>query len=1457
MYFTKQLLLVSSSAAIHLEYLYNAQGHNLDGIGRFMIFLRCLNVLSGYRTTRLRWIFLIRANLPVPIPLAIWTQFQPKPQFLLIKVLVLIFICSVVRHVKTQCFPTPDVTPRPTDPQLPTLPGDFETRVEANIQDKGFSMTAREYFSDLENKATVKLIRDGDITTLLFDYANNQLFYVKDNRCQIGNLSADPNTMLFGDDMVKGVPHIVTTRAALHFLKSNGQVYKGTAVVRGITTDHWQTCLQWPKLNSTFILDYYFTTTSWVDPVAFPQIPVRAVATGTQILGSGRAVNFTHTYEYVDFWPQITTDSNVFETPNGVICFGRVKTKPVPTLSTKYHYRTEIITSEEDSIVTSDVWYDDDYKLVRYDYKNLSPIPPVYTMNPLTEIHDFNTGVRYIRDQISGNCTILPISTSSFDSYEAHGTFSANSSKIVHLKNPMQLFYLDDSYAYVGTKKARGVLCDVFSSFRTDFKISGVKANATFEYYFLTKIYTEHPDDGSTNPADIPYMLIIYLTSFGDMSVIYNILDFDNGHPDMSVFDVTSCYSNQSSLQFKVRFPGSYSPYTNLQIKQGAQSAFVLNANVSNIRIQNVQLQYDYSNVYVIATLLDRSPPSSQFTLVSRKSIEQVGDQTYGYVGNVKDCARYCIESVDFVCNSYEWCSGDQDNNCRLSRRHIGDGSVLHESTCDHYSRTVNGPLVREIDVYQAYTNLRQAVYNNMLQVPAYEADMTTTYYDAVDIEILFGWLSPDPFPAIDSQFSYLLEIVVPDVQMAYEAHIWYDYTYKLVRYDMATSPPGGKFNTGNPMSYINDFNTGLSYTIDKTFGNCSITPVLNNTFDSDPNRRDALKNGAYVVQMKNPLEFFDVDNVYKYTGQKTIRGILCIVFETITEEFRLQGVSAKFTSRLQFYFAYDVWKTTPSGSSIPVQSQPIRMDVSSEEIGLFLTYNFFDFNLQDPDLTNFDITPCFDGAGKREFLIRFPGSYHPTLDDNAKVFLKTAQIQLAEASMASPIRFQRTELTYDTNYIYLIGTVVNVAPFIVDFTKTSSKSNPHRSDATYTQVKSESDCATMCRAESNFPCESFDYCSATSTCLLSKEHIDDGPLLTSSTICDHFSRTVNSTDMVQPSLDVVMMKLNDAVYKGSFQIPVLVGDNTTIYIADKIRDNLIRANRDPTSSQVLGHFNVAKNNILAVKHTDYVAGISVDECADACLTEMTYDCLSFDFCYKTGDCLLYKVHPDAQPTSLSPHDFCDLYSRTYLDRYTPSPGMVIPVPADKETDGINSDNLCAKQCSQYEAFPCKSFEYCSNTRSCLLMKKHQLDFPSNSLVSNPICSFYTRNYLDDFQKKSRSTMTFGHSLDYTDVTVDNCAKLCVTTEASNCQSFAFCNTTSLCRLTSNHPLQKGVQVRQDVCDLYISRYRHYDQTCAMAGVAFGVFLPGLVIGAVISYFFRRRQELSGEQIDMQPIVKD
>ena len=37
------------------------------------------------------------------------------------------------------------------------------------------------------------------------------------------------------------------------------QTYMGKTIVRGIETDHWQSCMYWELLSSNFTLDYFFS----------------------------------------------------------------------------------------------------------------------------------------------------------------------------------------------------------------------------------------------------------------------------------------------------------------------------------------------------------------------------------------------------------------------------------------------------------------------------------------------------------------------------------------------------------------------------------------------------------------------------------------------------------------------------------------------------------------------------------------------------------------------------------------------------------------------------------------------------------------------------------------------------------------------------------------------------------------------------------------------------------------------------------------------------------------------------------------------------------------------------------------------------------------------------------------------------------------------------------------------
>ena len=79
-----------------------------------------------------------------------------------------------------------------------------------------------------------------------------------------------------------------------------------------------------------------------------------------------------------------------------------------------------------------------------------------------------------------------------------------------------------------------------------------------------------------------------------------------------------------------------------------------------------------------------------------------------------------------------------------------------------------------------------------------------------------------------------------------------------------------------------------------------------------------------------------------------------------------------------------------------------------------------------------------------------------------------------------------------------------------------------------------------------------------------------------------------------------------------------------------------------------------------------------------------------------------------------------------FLDQYTVSSGMTYSVKADATIPKVPSANLCGKLCSQYTKFQCKSFEYCTSTKNCLLFKIHELDLAATTASTSLTCSFYS-----------------------------------------------------------------------------------------------------------------------------------
>lgn len=63
----------------------------------------------------------------------------------------------------------------------------------------------------------------------------------------------------------------------------------------------------------------------------------------------------------------------------------------------------------------------------------------------------FLPGVYFYKDNILGNCTILPLKKSSFGAKLNHPLTNHTGDFMLDMQNPLELFYLDKGYTFVGT----------------------------------------------------------------------------------------------------------------------------------------------------------------------------------------------------------------------------------------------------------------------------------------------------------------------------------------------------------------------------------------------------------------------------------------------------------------------------------------------------------------------------------------------------------------------------------------------------------------------------------------------------------------------------------------------------------------------------------------------------------------------------------------------------------------------------------------------------------------------------------------------------------------------------------------------------------------------------------------------------------------------------------------------
>ncbi|XP_025083953.1 uncharacterized protein LOC112557990 [Pomacea canaliculata] len=503
---------------------------------------------------------------------------------------------------KQVCDLPPPSKDYPEPPKRPNVPTTFEVHVDCKITNKNMSTEIHEYYDYNNNRGLLHQVQDGEPFYLYYDYNTNEMLSIFPNEriCYADALSTDKNTFLFGYEGSGGKGYIFPPSGALHFeFDDETSAYLGPGVVRGIRVRRWYACQYVDQMDATVNVYWSFSDpNNWDTAVGYPEIPVRCQVNGVATeVRHNYTHNFTHTYDFLHFQNFITRP-DVFETPDEIVCPGRKNTKALPSLPDAFSFTMEAVSTANHQVTFLREWYDYQMQLVRLEY---SPGPAQmlkYGPRPLTEIHDFSTGVAYIMDRELGNCSVTPIERSQLGDVVLSGDLTT-----VHLRTAQQFFYLDKVQpVYLGQKTVRGISCDAWVA-----NGSVTNASSTWEWCFRAANWTSVEDARAQtgSPSGTPVQMKLLLA---DAQYDFNFYHFVRADPDVLRYDVSSCFTSTRRRKFDFAVSGQFAATVQKNLRQfrvAVQNAIIKVTGLSPLRIVEIQVVY-LSDVHIRVTLLDK-----------------------------------------------------------------------------------------------------------------------------------------------------------------------------------------------------------------------------------------------------------------------------------------------------------------------------------------------------------------------------------------------------------------------------------------------------------------------------------------------------------------------------------------------------------------------------------------------------------------------------------------------------------------------------------------------------------------------------------------------------------------------------------------------------------------------------------------------------------------------------------
>lgn len=690
--------------------------------------------------------------------------------------------------------------------------------------------------------------------------------------------------------------------------------------------------------------------------------------------------------------------------------------------------------------------------------------------------------------------------------------------------------------------------------------------------------------------------------------------------------------------------------------------------------------------------------------------------------------------------------------------------------------------------------------------------------------------------------------------QVTYIKNYYYDEEYQAVRFDYRNLKKEEEtFWTLDPITVIHDYNVGVAIGINRLHGNCSFKGISNTTFEEDSNYTNTEFNSdnSFIVRLKSGKSLLLLDGDYSYTGRRYIDNIPVVTYISERTLFnQTLAVEYAFTAN-----GFEIGEGIEIARDIPTHLQIYRQDHQD-------TYGtFYEFATRRRILEAFDASECFESSQKIPFKLDF--DFKDKLPAESQVnhewLIETAYETLIKATNESFTRFSYPRITVtDDGKLHIVTSIVPAPPAIALFTKIPGKWLTFTGIAGSTNVKSAEACAEFCLGKTT--CGSFDWNFASGSCYANTKHGSQGTLSQYGNF-SHWSRnSIESTGSKQ-SFKVWETLQKDVEAKNiTLRLPVIHKNGSS---------EIVMLEAYGVSEYQPGATNFDANIALRKYNVKYqqkkfkepkqktVPNQKIEDCAQICTNEATFECRSFHFCFTSGECRLNVEFASANDQYVQ--DECNVYEQDALFHYTQFPLRSTVNSKDKKYKDVKSASECAIKCNNEEKIHCRSFNFCPGTDVCYLSETHLLDSSEGESSGDLVCTHYSRNYMSDFTFVSNEYINLDAELVYKGTTLEECSRTCVVADGFDCKSFDYCAESKTCMLNSGYKpvssFQNATQgIEMDYCNNYKREYyfvtsskvnaNAYDDksTGVLTGVSIAFSLLALVAGIVGMQFYIKKK---------------